>query len=1034
LRDGLDHVLVLGNDPFDVNAAQDGSFLAMVEVFMDGTRYSLFIIAATVASVIQGIMAIDDGSLDADPIFAAFDLAFFSIFAADFVLRCTAMGPARYFEDSLCVVDFVVVAIDVLFIALVPADGGAGAGKGGAAGAAEASTLAKTLRLMRLLRLLRLVRAAKMARALRAEIIRRGLDKSHPMRFQHYVGILPIGPGENLEHLAEDAIAEALALDAIAGECGQDIARAFRPQEATAELGGFEVGDQGTSFNAVQSSDADGLGFEGESNFLSGVAMGPNVGALAAPAAIANPDGTLGRQNSRLTDRNKGGKGARGLHRRGGSLIPAHASIEAARFSAAYAAVISQVCSVEISWRGVIEKVQFIKPPFCEISEPSRRRLERELDISTESAKIHDFLARAEGIHDEMKHLHAMERWAPRVRALLRWRSEVHAVAFLAVAAASALLVLFDRLADAETIKLCRADKSRCASLQIRARGDKGLLSANTASMLPDTLKLPNAAELISILIVSCATVAAFSYLVLVGALVIARAPVIALEVRRQRAEEEEEQQKRARADVATGRTPRGERSRCGYFFSSLATLVFVLGGSAVLLSRGGHDVSEALFYDAPIAGVLLIFFCMHRFLSAFEALAVGHSEVRQRKSAELFAVAWRAAGDSEILPKIICLTVLCFSLANGSLINLPWCLLDVITQSPSMRDVTRAVIKPRKQLLSVGLLFFILLTIGACVAYANLEQEFLDQASCQSLLDCWLTTVYEALIHTGDLTGVLSATDALKPKTFAVRFAFDLGFYLVVGVLLFSMVSGIIIDTFARIRLDTMKRDWALENVCLICSLSRQEWQVKAKTLGVNQTLGFDEHAKKDHAWVNYVYFLSHLRTHDPLDFSGAELYVHELVRKHNFGWIPRQTCHHFAAIEATRNAAEAEEKRASKRREAKGEDVLTERLRRENRILRHENRQIRSENMRLREISMERASVGATDAFHAGGGGDGTDPESHRRARHGTLRAKRGRTDEKNARGDPTEEELRVLVEDEAESMLLDEGSKLGGDDVWF
>lgn len=37
----------------------------------------------------------------------------------------------------------------------------------------------------------------------------------------------------------------------------------------------------------------------------------------------------------------------------------------------------------------------------------------------------------------------------------------------------------------------------------------------------------------------------------------------------------------------------------------------------------------------------------------------------------------------------------------------------------------------------------------------------------------------------------------------------------------------------------------------------------------------GFEFHIEKDHFWLNYVYFLIHLKQKDPSDYNGTESYI---------------------------------------------------------------------------------------------------------------------------------------------------------------
>ena len=90
-------------------------------------------------------------------IFFIIEWVFIVLFTGDFVFRAWAMGTKAYFEDALCIADFIVVAVDWFIVA------SSGAG-GDSSGGSDAAKFVKALRMVRLVRLVRLGRAAKMAR------------------------------------------------------------------------------------------------------------------------------------------------------------------------------------------------------------------------------------------------------------------------------------------------------------------------------------------------------------------------------------------------------------------------------------------------------------------------------------------------------------------------------------------------------------------------------------------------------------------------------------------------------------------------------------------------------------------------------------------------------------------------------------------------------------------------------------------------------------------------------------------------------
>eukprot|EP00941_MAST-03F_sp_MAST-3F-sp1_P001155 g1155.t1 len=120
------------------------------EAIMDEKIYMIFIIFATIVSVIAGIIALLLS--EENDILTLMDNIFLALFSVDVALRWWAVGTSRYLLDWLCLVDVFVTAIDWLAVFFASLE--------------SAGSLLKTFRLLRLLRLLRLFRAAKLAREL----------------------------------------------------------------------------------------------------------------------------------------------------------------------------------------------------------------------------------------------------------------------------------------------------------------------------------------------------------------------------------------------------------------------------------------------------------------------------------------------------------------------------------------------------------------------------------------------------------------------------------------------------------------------------------------------------------------------------------------------------------------------------------------------------------------------------------------------------------------------------------------------------
>ena len=73
----------------------------------------------------------------------------------------------------------------------------------------------------------------------------------------------------------------------------------------------------------------------------------------------------------------------------------------------------------------------------------------------------------------------------------------------------------------------------------------------------------------------------------------------------------------------------------------------------------------------------------------------------------------------------------------------------------------------------------------------------------------------------TGDMSAVMDDVDRTGEK-FTIRMIFDLSFFIWVGILLFNVVTGLIVDTFSQLREEGLAREDQLENECFVCGFTR--------------------------------------------------------------------------------------------------------------------------------------------------------------------------------------------------------------------
>lgn len=206
--------------------------------------------------------------------------------------------------------------------------------------------------------------------------------------------------------------------------------------------------------------------------------------------------------------------------------------------------------------------------------------------------------------------------------------------------------------------------------------------------------------------------------------------------------------------------------------------------------------------------------------------------------------------------------------------------LLDMIYRYPSLQNVVKSILLPRKALVLTFFLLAVIIYIFSILGYWLFFDYF--NPDCKSLLQCFLTVWDKSFKSDGGIGGYLKTP--VTPTYDSRRFFYDNIFVIVVCIVLMGVVQGIIIDTFARLReeQDSSKKD--RERKCFICGLQKD--YIEKKT-----TKGFSYHIENDHNEWNYILFLAYLLKKDQTEYTGIESFVRDQFDQDELSWIPNQS-----------------------------------------------------------------------------------------------------------------------------------------------
>ena len=243
-----------------------------------------------------------------------------------------------------------------------------------------------------------------------------------------------------------------------------------------------------------------------------------------------------------------------------------------------------------------------------------------------------------------------------------------------------------------------------------------------------------------------------------------------------------------------------------------------------------------------------------------------------------------------------------------------PMMLLDIANNSQQLALIGRSV---TDNAMSLGWVVYVFIVVNIIYAQFGLEyfedfftydpdETFVNAETgeeepaqgCHSVVSCFFLLFYKGVGSGGNLQSVLSNVSNRDQPEYLRRVAFDLFYFIVVGIILFNVITGIVVDGFGALREEENTRKDILENACFVCGFSRAGYDALPHFRGEP----FDAHQSSTHDFWTYVHYYVYLKRKEKTEFSGVESYVWAMMAEHRLDWIPVRNC---GALQAVKQAA---------------------------------------------------------------------------------------------------------------------------------
>eukprot|EP01006_Ploeotia_vitrea_P066573 TRINITY_DN95260_c0_g1_i1.p2 TRINITY_DN95260_c0_g1~~TRINITY_DN95260_c0_g1_i1.p2 ORF type:complete len:274 (+),score=151.36 TRINITY_DN95260_c0_g1_i1:768-1589(+) len=202
--------------------------------------------------------------------------------------------------------------------------------------------------------------------------------------------------------------------------------------------------------------------------------------------------------------------------------------------------------------------------------------------------------------------------------------------------------------------------------------------------------------------------------------------------------------------------------------------------------------------------------------------------------------------------------------------------LMDIVLHNHTLWYVIQATMKRPKQIMATMLFGVILLYLFSIFGFVFFQGEYTFgdhdlTYRCDTFLEC----VQEHWDY-----GFRDPPVWNDPHQTLLPTLYDLSFFFLINILIVSLITAIIIDTFSEMRSKKDRLEEQIENHCFVCGIDRETFDFHGH--------GFKSHCHEDHYMWNYVYLRKYLRDKVFTELTGQEQYLHRMFAERNINFLP--------------------------------------------------------------------------------------------------------------------------------------------------
>ena len=180
-------------------------------------------------------------------------------------------------------------------------------------------------------------------------------------------------------------------------------------------------------------------------------------------------------------------------------------------------------------------------------------------------------------------------------------------------------------------------------------------------------------------------------------------------------------------------------------------------------------------------------------------------------------------------------------------------------------------------QFYSIGFVFLLVSLLFSMIKY----RWFTEPDVCKTYNECFFDMLYSG-IRGG--SGMGFGIKKLGQKGFYIEFILEMIVFILVILVLMNMITGIIIDSFQKLRDQKSEENEMKENTCYICSLHREKFEKKG--------IKFENHTQQEHNIINYFNYIYKVEMTDESDLNSLDYQVMQSIKNKRTDFFPINTC----------------------------------------------------------------------------------------------------------------------------------------------